>query len=173
ALAVGDAVFQHRCLRRIREMQAQGKTLLFVSHDIGLVKALCTDVLFLHAGTLQAAGDPAEVAMLYHAHVARLEGQPAPTPAGPGGAAGPRSPLFRPDPAFDRRAGLFRHGTGTARVRNVEIVDDAGAPREAVGFDEPVTLRVHVEFHEAAPSWILGFYVRDREGIDLLGTNTH
>src|SRR5687767_4661216 len=41
ALAVGDAVFQHRCLRRIKELQEQGRTVLFVSHDAAAVRALC------------------------------------------------------------------------------------------------------------------------------------
>src|SRR5204863_7643038 len=41
ALAVGDAVFQHRCLRRLKELRERGATILFVSHDTAAVRALC------------------------------------------------------------------------------------------------------------------------------------
>jgi ABC-type polysaccharide/polyol phosphate transport system ATPase subunit len=174
ALAVGDAIFQHRCIRRIRELQEEGKTLLFVSHDVGLVKALCSRALFLHAGELRAIGEPAEIASLYHEHVARLERRPtAVRPPAPAAGPGIGSGLFRPDPGFDQRAGLFRHGTGAARIRNVQLLDGNGHPLAAVPFGQDVVLRVHLEFHDEALSWILGYYVRDRNGTDLLGTNTY
>jgi lipopolysaccharide transport system ATP-binding protein len=174
ALAVGDAIFQHRCIRRLRQLQEQGKTLLFVSHDVGLVKALSSQALFLHQGELRALGDPVEVASLYHAHIAALEGRGIPAPVPPSGPAGrPAGGVFRADPAFEARAGLFRHGTGRARVRNVELLDAAGQPLAAAEFDQDVVLRVHVEFHDDAPTWILGYFIRDRGGIDILGTNTH
>lgn len=174
ALAVGDAVFQHRCIRRIQEFQEQGKTLLFVSHDIGVVKALCSRVVFLHAGEVRGIGEPAEIASVYHAHVAHLEGRHTALPAGPEGFAnGTPGGVFRPDPAFDQRVGLFRHGTGAARIRNLEILDSQCRPLAAVGFDQEIVLRAHIEFYEDAPFWILGYYIRDRAGIDVLGTNTY
>jgi ABC-type polysaccharide/polyol phosphate transport system ATPase subunit len=180
ALAVGDAIFQHRCIRRIRELQDRGTTLLFVSHDIGLMKSLCTQALFLDTGRVQAIGEPAEIASLYHAHVARLEGRQGPRLA-PAAASAPAEPAagaggggaFRPDAGFERRAGIFRHGTGAARIRTVEVLDEAERPLTGVAFDQAVVLRIHLEFLEEAPTWILGYFVRDRGGIDVLGTNTY
>jgi ABC-type polysaccharide/polyol phosphate transport system ATPase subunit len=175
ALAVGDAVFQHRCIRRIRELQEQGKTILFVSHDIGTVKAVCGQAVLLHAGQVEALGDPADVAQRYRARIAQMEEVPtaaAPAP-GAGAAPGGRPALFAPDPGFDQRAGLFRHGTGAARIRNVEVLHAAGGALAGIPFGAPVVLRVHVECHEEVPFWILGFFVRDRSGIDVLGTNTY
>jgi len=64
ALAVGDAVFQHRCLRRIKELQARGTTVLFVSHDAAAVLALCARAILLSAGRVIADGAPADV--LHH-----------------------------------------------------------------------------------------------------------
>ncbi len=61
ALSVGDAVFQHRCTRRIKEMQEAGTTILFVSHDPGAVRALCSRAILLHGGRLEADGPPADV----------------------------------------------------------------------------------------------------------------
>src|SRR5215216_7368474 len=65
ALAVGDAVFQHRCTRRIKEMQESGVTILFVSHDPGAVRALCTRALLLNGGRIEADGKPTDVLNRY------------------------------------------------------------------------------------------------------------
>src|SRR2546429_7040736 len=61
ALAVGDAVFQHRCLRRISELHERGATVLFVSHDPAAVRALCSRAILLNQGRVIADGAPANV----------------------------------------------------------------------------------------------------------------
>src|SRR5256714_13486748 len=65
ALAVGDAVFQHRCLRRIKEMQESGTTILFVSHDPSAIRALCNRAILLNGGKMLAAGTPSDVLNRY------------------------------------------------------------------------------------------------------------
>ncbi len=65
ALSVGDTIFQHRCVRRIREMQERGTTILFVSHDPTLVRALCSRAILLNAGRLIADGTPMDVLNRY------------------------------------------------------------------------------------------------------------
>ena len=55
-LAVGDASFQRKCIDRIRELQQQGTTLIFVSHNLGLVKAVCSSALLLADGGIAAEG---------------------------------------------------------------------------------------------------------------------
>jgi len=171
ALAVGDAAFQHRCIAKIRELQRAGTTIVFVSHDMGLVKAVCTEAVLLAAGRVLRRGTPAEIVSLYHGEVSTAAVGDAPRPA-------PRAPdvvhpTFRPDPAFDRRAGLFRHGSGGARIRNVELLDAGGGALGSVAFGMEVTLRVHLEFYEDVPVSTLGFIVRDKTGVDLVGTNTN
>src|ERR1041385_3793309 len=58
ALSVGDAVFQHRCTPRIKEMQEDGTTILFVSHDPGAIRALCSRAILLNDGRMEADGPP-------------------------------------------------------------------------------------------------------------------
>src|ERR1041384_5412792 len=65
ALSVGDAVFQHRCTRRIKEMQENGTTILFVSHDPGAIRALCSRAILLNHGRMEADGPPADVLARY------------------------------------------------------------------------------------------------------------
>src|SRR5678815_2551993 len=61
ALAVGDAIFQHRCLQRIKELRDRGTTVLFVSHDTAAVRALCDRAILLSSGRMIADGKPADV----------------------------------------------------------------------------------------------------------------
>jgi ABC-type polysaccharide/polyol phosphate transport system ATPase subunit len=174
ALAVGDAIFQHRCIRRIRELQERGKTIVFVSHDIGMVKALCSEALFLEAGEVRATGDPTDVANLYHAHIAGLEtGRADLTESAPEASVAPAGGVFHSDPTFDQRAGFFRHGTGAARIRDVQLLDAHARPLAAADFNQDVVLRVHVEFYQDVPNCVLGYFIRDKTGTNVVGTNTY
>lgn len=65
ALAVGDASFQFKCLNRLEELAAKGTTLLFVSHDMSMVKRFCHRVIYLRAGRVVASGSPDEMAELH------------------------------------------------------------------------------------------------------------
>jgi lipopolysaccharide transport system ATP-binding protein len=172
ALAVGDIVFQHQCVRRIRELQEGGVTIVFVSHDMSMLRSLCTDAMLLNAGRVEAKGDPATIANLYHARTAALETRGS---AARESMPEPRSSdavTFDAEPGFDEQVRLFRHGSGAARIRRVELIDAQGRRASTVEFNEEVTLRVHVEFYEDAPFSILGFSLRDKTGTDIVGTNT-
>jgi len=73
ALAVGDAIFQHRCFRKIREMQEAGKTILYVGHDTEAVRNLCTQALLLDGGRIIERGDPNYVVNKYYALITDRE----------------------------------------------------------------------------------------------------
>ena len=60
-LAVGDATFQQRCLDRMRQVVAQGTTLVYVSHDLATVEAMCSNALWLKKGVVQEMGSSADV----------------------------------------------------------------------------------------------------------------
>lgn len=59
-LAVGDEPFQRKCLARIREMQAHGKTMVIVSHELDMLTELCTRIVVLQKGHVIFDGDPVE-----------------------------------------------------------------------------------------------------------------
>ncbi len=92
-LAVGDQSFQRRCLDRIDQLKAQGRTIVFVSHGLGAVRDLCDSALWMDHGEARAAGPTERVVGEYVAAVnaqeaARLEQEMSSSPPLPGGRAG-------------------------------------------------------------------------------------
>ncbi len=65
ALAVGDASFQFKCLGRLEALAQKGTTLLFVSHDMSMVKRFCNKAIYLSEGRLKSTGSPEEMAEMY------------------------------------------------------------------------------------------------------------
>ncbi|MDH4185904.1 MAG: ABC transporter ATP-binding protein [Nitrospira sp.] len=59
-LAVGDAQFQKKCLTMLEQQQVKGRTVFFVSHNMGAIRTLCTRVLVLRSGELSYDGEPNE-----------------------------------------------------------------------------------------------------------------
>jgi lipopolysaccharide transport system ATP-binding protein len=69
SLAVGDGVFVHRCMAKIRDFQDAGGTILFVSHDVGAVSRLCSEAIWINQGLIVDRGKPAEVCKHYQAWI--------------------------------------------------------------------------------------------------------
>lgn len=169
ALAVGDAVFQHRCMRRIKEMQENGTTILFVSHDPGSVRALCNRAILLNHGEKIAEGSPSDVLNRYQKIImARQQAYEASS-----------KPAERPATAaefFERKTTplsyVYRHGDRSAEVLQVELLDSALRPIELVETGEPIVVRIVYVAHADLDHVVCGFLIRNRHGIHIYGTNT-
>ena len=72
-LAVGDEAFQNKCYRLIRKLQQQGKTILFVSHDLAVVERVAGRVLWLNNGVIEQDGATSEVLAAYRKRAAETE----------------------------------------------------------------------------------------------------
>src|SRR3954447_2935251 len=120
ALAVGDAVFANRCVRKFEELRERKVTVLFVSHGLGLVKQLSDRAILLLGGRIEAQGQPKDVINRYIGLV--LEKQ---------------QPAMKKD---DRVRGSFRHGDGTSEITSAEILNARGEETGSVASGEAVTV---------------------------------
>jgi lipopolysaccharide transport system ATP-binding protein len=68
-LAVGDAAFRRRAMDALRQLIAQGRTVLFISHDMWNVRRLCSQILWMEEGRVRASGPAAEIAERYMSEV--------------------------------------------------------------------------------------------------------
>jgi lipopolysaccharide transport system ATP-binding protein len=158
ALAVGDAIFANRCIKKFEELKRRGVTVLFVSHDLGLVKRLSDRAALMLDGRVAAYGSPSEVVNRYVGVV--LERQEHETG---------RTETTRTGGA---RIAQNRHGDGASRVTSVEILDAEGASTRNLQPGEPVTIRVTARAEVALDDPVVGVLIRNRLGIDVFGTNT-
>jgi ABC-type polysaccharide/polyol phosphate transport system ATPase subunit len=156
ALAVGDAIFASRCIQKFEELKRKNVTVLFVSHDLGLVKRLAHRAAFMLHGKVEALGSPNDVVNRYVGMV--LERQKDESAAD--GNAG------------QRFASSFRHGDGGSHIIDVGLLDRTGKPIRAVPTGEPVTVRVRAEFAREEHNAVVGMLIRNRLGMDVFGTNT-
>jgi lipopolysaccharide transport system ATP-binding protein len=125
-LAVGDVEFQRKCLGKMRDVASHGRTVLFVSHNLGAISRLCERVLLFEGGKLTADGAPAEVVAHYMA------------------AAAPDGSVGYAEVVDDAP----RLGTGEARLRAVRLTTIDGAPLGSLYLDQ--RFRVTAEFEVLA-----------------------
>jgi ABC-type polysaccharide/polyol phosphate transport system ATPase subunit len=167
ALAVGDAVFQHRCLRRIKDLQESGATVLFVSHDLGAVRALCSRAILLNDGRIAADGRPVDVLNHYQKIImARERAFLADSAAAAGEPATPD------DESSEPLSYTYRHGDGSAEILAADLADAAQRRVETVETGEPLTMRILARINTDLDDPIVGFLIRNRHGISAYGTNT-
>jgi ABC-type polysaccharide/polyol phosphate transport system ATPase subunit len=152
ALAVGDAVFANRCVRKFQELRERKVTVLFVSHDLGLVKQLSDRAILLLNGRIAAQGAPNDVINRYIGLVLAKEESK--------------------NKKDDRIHASFRHGDGSSEILGVEILNARGEAATAVTGGEPITVRVRSRFHQAKSDPMVGILIRTRIGMDVYGTNT-
>jgi ABC-type polysaccharide/polyol phosphate transport system ATPase subunit len=176
ALSVGDAVFQHRCLRRIRQMQESGATILFVSHDVSAVKALCSRAILLNSGRVEADGKPSDVLNRYLGLIMEREEAYAaePAPAGSEGSveasAAFAATLSQTSPSLHY---TYRHGDRSAEVLSAEVLNGSRRNAELVDTGDSLVARMRVRFHRDIDDPVFGFLIRNRHGISAYGINTH
>jgi len=121
-LAVGDAAFRRRALEALRRLIAEGKTVLFISHDMWNVRRLCSEILWMDEGRVRAYGPAGQIAEQYMNEV-NLEA------------------LANQATALQSHRG----GTGEIRYASVELVDGAGRPATLIPAGE--TLVVRARYH--------------------------
>lgn len=137
-LAVGDANFQEKCLERIRELERAGKTIVFISHDLGAVERLCDRALLLANGQIVANGAPHEVITQYRQAAVQFTA-----------SAPPKA----------RRAGI----TKRAEITALKFYNAAGQESVTFTTGEPMTVRLECQVREYLPDAVLSlfFYAAD------------
>jgi ABC-type polysaccharide/polyol phosphate transport system ATPase subunit len=169
-LAAGDAVSREAALQKMYELRDCGTTILLVSHGMNTIEDFCTEAILLHKGRILAAGGTTEVINQYQTLTSNIkEGkkrrqtdavQP-PDQLVISGKETPEDPTFKDDHDFERRVAHVRSGTGEARIRSVELLDERLRPVEVVASGSAVTVRVWLEYLEAVEDSELIIALRD------------
>lgn len=142
-LAVGDEVFQRKCIERMDAFRRSGKTMLVISHDMETIKRVSDRMMLLDQGQVLESGVPSDVVQHYQdmAHV-------------------------------KHRTSLQKEwGTRDVTIEGVDLFDAAGAPRTAYRWDEDVRVRVRYTTRGRIEDPVFGFGISNDDGVVLTGSN--
>jgi ABC-type polysaccharide/polyol phosphate transport system ATPase subunit len=174
ALAVGDALFQHRCLRRIKQMQESGATILFVSHDPAAVKALCSRTILLNNGRVDSDGKPSEVLNRYQGLIMEREEAYEETESN-AVVSSDSTPVNGLEELVKSNTELrhtYRHGDRSAEIIGADLLNDSRQIADLVETGDRLLARLRVRFNRAINNPVFGFLLRNRLGIHAYGANT-
>lgn len=160
-LAVGDLMFQRRCIDRMHAFKAAGVTLVLVSHDLGLVRQLCDEAIWLRRGAIAAAGPTDDVLRTY-AQTMSLETESV-TPSGPDIATEAGTTL---------RFGTNRFGSQAARIERVRILDGFGRTVSDVVSGGELRVEMRVSIDAEVGRCRLAVKVRRHDEVLCLDTST-
>jgi lipopolysaccharide transport system ATP-binding protein len=155
ALSVGDAYFQQKCLKRIRQFKENGGAIILVSHDLNSIKLVCDTALLLDHGRVIEAGDPDKVVDTYNFLLAKKS---------QGEAIG--------EPQSFSGSGKT-YGNLKVAITRVDLVNGNGVVSETFRCGEPWQVRIHLKANHDVDELTVGILIRDRFGQDIFGTNTY
>ncbi len=143
-LAVGDAAFQKKCLGKMGDVAKQGRTILFVSHNMDPIRRLCTRAVWLDGGTVRMVGDTTRCLSEYLLREVRESGKV----------------VFDPP-----------HQMGNdmpVRLHTVQIADETGAVTTRFSARSPIRVQIEWESYARLYKPRVGFVLQTADGLDVL-----
>ncbi len=180
ALSVGDIFFQAKCFRKFNEFQERGKTILFVSHDIGSVLKYCNRCLLINKGEQIAEGKTADVVNIYKKILvqnskeedkkkaddpvlAATEESKQQTPVDP-------NAMWKDSMVINNN--FVEYGDGTAEIVDFGIFDDKDELATSILKGKEFSIRMKIKFNKDVVSPIFAYKIKDLKGVEITGTNT-
>lgn len=173
ALSVGDVFFQNKCFKRMERLQKDGVTVLFVSHDMGSIRQLCTKCLWLEQGTPRQYGPVEEVAAAYFNEQLNQQNYLNQSAAD---SAVLLSDTLQPDhakktiilPLLESRHGILNEDV---IIKSFTFLEN-GQPIPALEDGHTYEALMAVEFRRPFASLIYGFVLENKKGVAVLGINS-
>jgi ABC-type polysaccharide/polyol phosphate transport system ATPase subunit len=178
-LAVGDQAFQDRCLRRIRDIQENGATVILVSHDLESVRRLCQRAIWLDEGRARADGPTAEIASMYLEELwtgeqDKIAAEEAEDTDADELIESEEDLKEDGEPAVPVKAHghVSRWGSGEIRIEKAEILGAGEVTTDVFRSGDRFMVRMWYRAHHSieAPAFGVSFY--DEQGFRINGPNT-
>lgn len=165
ALSVGDVFFQAKCFRKFNEFMEQGKTILFVSHDMGSVMKYCTRCLLINKGEQIMVGDTPEVVNTYRRILVQNMREYEELNDSQGKGSAWKDNLLTNE-------NFIEYGDQSAEIIDFAVMDDSGVISNSVLKGEEYKIKMKVKFFKDVDAPIFAMKLRDLKGVELTGTNT-
>ena len=167
ALSVGDVFFQNKCYRKFEEFKKQGKTILFVSHDLSSISKYCDRVILLEKGVKRGEGEPKEIIDMYKKVLVGQLDKAVDTKKSDKISTGDKwKDKMQLNPNKDE------YGSGLAEFEDYCAYDNAGEITNTIIKGEEFTVKVKVRFFDTIQDPIFAVSFKNMQGTEITGTNT-
>ena len=164
-LAVGDANFQIKCFKRLKEIKNQGTTIVIVSHALNQIEQICDRSIWIQDGRIQEEGSPLEVHKDYLDYMGRKrQGLAELEHVAPGDGDLTEIP--------GERGKSKRWGDQRVSFTRLEILNNEGMKCNLFETGADITLRMHYQVKEKLENAVFGFGIFRQDGVWCYGTNT-
>ena len=172
ALSVGDVFFQAKCYRKFEEFKQQGKTILFVSHDLGSITKYCDRAILLNKGEKIFEGTPKETVDIYKkVLVNQFEPSELETDEDANDIT-----KFSKDKDWKKsiqvNPELIEYGEKSAEIIDYALLDENGLITNTFMKGTVFSVRMKIQAHKEVKEPIFAFTIKNLQGIELTGTNT-
>lgn len=167
ALSVGDVFFQAKCYHKFEEFKAQGKTILFVSHDLSSISKYCDRVILLNKGRMLDEGAPKAMVDMYKQLLVHQD--PVKQTEGAQDAPGIEENWregFRVNPD------TLEYGEKQAEIVDFVVLDSKGRQSNTIDKGSSFQIKMKVHFHENIQQPIMAYTFKNIQGTEITGTNT-
>lgn len=170
ALSVGDVFFQAKCYHKFEEFKAMGKTIVFVSHDLGSISKYCDRVFLLNKGNLLGEGSPKEMIDAYKRVLVGQYEEDGEAEQDIQTVGEPIGQKEKVAPGQNSKA--LEYGTKQGEIMECFITDDRGVRSNSILKHSDFTIHMKVRFHEDIKAPIFAFSIKNSIGVEITGTNT-
>ena len=168
ALSVGDVFFQAKCYKKFEEFKASGKTILFVSHDLGAISKYCDRAVLINKGQKIGEGSPKEMINIYKKILVGQDSGETVDEIRNENTEG--SDSWKSN--YSINPNVNEYGNGRATIVDFAVVDDSGNFTNAILKGSTFTVKSRVRFNEDVTNPIFTMSFKTLKGIDVTGTNT-
>ncbi len=165
ALSVGDVFFQSKCFRKFNEFQEKGKTILFVSHDMGSVMKYCTRCLLINKGEQIEVGETPKVVNTYRRILVQNMNDYEVMEEAHG-----KGTTWKEQLTVNNS--FVEYGDKTAEIIDYAVMDASNLVTNNILKGEDFSIKMKVKFFEDVENPIFAMKIRDLKGVELTGTNT-
>lgn len=172
ALSVGDVFFQAKCYQKFEDFKRDGKTILFVSHDLGSISRYCDRVILLNKGEKQSEGKPKEMINLYKRLITTKADNNQNENAKDKELVSINSISGEWKKNFTVNPKLEEYGDGKANIIDFAIIDNEGNLTNVIEKGTKFTVKTKIRIEEPIKDPIFTLTFKNVRGVDITGTNT-
>ena len=168
-LAVGDINFQAKCFNKLREIKAEGTTIVIVSHSLGQIEQICDRTIWIHDGKIKAEGKPRDIHPQYMDFMGQKrqeisEKETTRQEEKTGKKAGER----KEDSPEEKK----RWGNGYARIQRINMLDEKGKRQKTFVTGSKIVIEMDYKVNQTVKNAVFGIGIFTKDGKQCYGTNT-